>query len=1096
MGFFTIGNLITLTIVILILLLYRQLDRKNRSLEKVRKFVDKVKEELDAYTDEKAVEVKNFGINLDVERKSALELMKRLQSLTEKDLAEKAAAIARIDERIHAYDTSLEELVRMTGRVQENLNRIRDESAFVEHAGRQVGEAKEKLNEMEKDLGGLLVRFEQENTEALNKAVEETLGAVKSTISNLETKAKTMALQVENHRETVEKVEQERKANLNKDIHTINTVLREAVEKAGTRADKMEETALIKLRDQAQDRVKRLQAAWEEKLKSTQETVKIRLAEIQEQFRSFRDEWKKEQGELEIQQKQYQESRKTEHEELETRQKQYREEWKKEIQNLNAQISRQNGEWNTAVSRQQENLNAAAARQQDEINTAMTRQREAFNAAIAKQQDEINAAITRQQEEVQKLDAQIGCQNGEWNTAVNRQQENLNAAAARQQDEINAAITRQREAFSAAIARQQDEINAAMTRQQEAWALITRDTEQRILAGSETQLEEYKRAQTEEFKQLAGLAGDVTRLDGELRLSMQETVNRVNADFISFEQEAARSREISAAEFTAQVTALKTEMDGVERELNTLKSQAYENVSEKLKLFEDDFFTDLNKRSGEIDLQLEEWHNGLENRLAEMAKTGEEEHREAVLRFNEEMRKTFTGQGERLTADLERLKAEAGAFEEGIREEMRAADETRQSLQEQLAQDLAEARRLAEDSAKNEIGRYSLSMAETLKQHQRELEEQLRGMTSHVEEKHHEITGVLEDSRRGMEEWQNNCTAQMRNLDASMDEARRRIRELVTENDERLVSVRASIEDIRKELSDETNLFDRAGKLRMELEQYIEDMGGTLDRLDQRRKEIAQLEDQLVQIKHLENDVNAKMTRFLSEKRRIEVMETDFNSLLQTSHEVEKKLAQVSSSDDTLQALQVQIRRLEDAIQETEKKYQRVEKKNQILEETNDGIARNFKALQESEETARQAGEELTRIAQEIDSLHAAVGVLAEDNGKARETIDKLGFLDESLTLIEKRISEMQTAREWLARTETRLAELDQQAQSQLRLTSSLLNKESGKPPASGTDTLPPRDRENIIKLHNQGWTIDQIAASYHRAKSEIELILEIGIRD
>ncbi|MDR1100649.1 MAG: hypothetical protein LBL28_09225 [Treponema sp.] len=1087
MGFFTFGNLITLAIVILILLLYRQLDRKNRSLEKVSKYADKVKEELDVYAEEKAVAVKNFGINLDVERKSAQELMKRLQNLTEKDLAEKAAAIARIDERIHAYDASLEELVKMTGRVQENLNRIRDESAFVENAGRQVGEAKEKLNEMEKDLGGLLVRFERENAEALHDAVEETLASVNSTVSGLETRAKNIEIQVENHREAVDKVEQERKANLARDIHTINTILREAVEKAGTRADKMEETALIKLRDQAQDRIDRLQAAWGEKLKSSQETVKNRLAEIQEQFKNFRDEWKKEQGELEIQQKHYQESRKAEQEDMDARQKQYREEWKKEIQDLTGQIGRQGEEWHTAISRQ----------------------KEAWETELRKQESQARQQRESWQKEVQELDAQIGRQGEEWHTAlshqkeewdaaITRQRENLGAAAEKQQDEMNAAISRQREALSAAIAKQQDEINAAITRQREAWASIARDAEQRILENSETRIEEYKRAQAEEFKQLAGLAGEVSRLEGELRLSMQETVKRVNADFTGFEQEAARSREISAAEFSAQVTALKTEMSGVERDLNILKSQAYENVSEKLKLFEDDFFADLNKRSSEIDLRLGEWHTDLEDRLAKMAETGMEKQREAAVRFNEEMRKTLAGQGERLTAELEHLKAEAGAFEEGIREEMQGADETRQSFQEQLNRDLEESRRLAEDSAKNEIGRYSLSMAETLKQHQRELEEQLRGMTSQVEEKHGEISEALEDSRRSMEEWQNNYTAQIRDMDASMDEARRRIRELVTENDERLISVRSSIDDIRKELTDQTKLFDRAGKLKLELEQRIEDLAGDLDGLDQRKKEISQLGDQLVQIKHLEDDVNAKMTRFLSEKHRIEVMETGFTRLLQTSQAVEEKLAQVSSSDDTLQGLQVQLRRLNDAIGETEEKYQRIEKKNQVLEETNDGIARNFTALQESEKTARQTGEELARIAGEIDSLHAAVEALAADNGKARETTDKLDILDESLSLIEKRIGEMEIAREWLARTETRLLDLDKQAQEQLKITSSLLNKkkESGKAPAPGKGAPPPRDRDNIIKLHHQGWTIDQLSSTFSVSKGEIELILEIGLRE
>ncbi|MDR1240118.1 MAG: hypothetical protein LBK27_08380 [Treponema sp.] len=1141
MGFFTVGNLITLIIVALILFLYRQFDRRNRSLERVRKYADKVMGELDAYAAEKGASVKDFGIALEVERKSAAELMKRLQALTEQELAEKAAAIVRLEERLNNYDASLKELAGMTGRVQENLSRIRDESAFVETVGRQAGEVREKLNEMEKDLGGLMARFARENAEALDKAAGGVLSAVKTEFRNMENRAETIQRQVEEHRAAVDQVERDRAANLARDMDMVQKTLREAVEKAGIRADKMEEAALVKLRDQAQDRINRLHGAWEEKLKSVQEGVKARIAEMQEQIKRFRDEWKAGQGEMEAGQKQRREAwerdvgeigarlvqqredwtaqfagqRETlgrDLEELETLVVRQREDWTaqftgqremlgREVRELEALIARQREDWTEALAaqreaaereiqsleaqsrRQEEDWNAgfdarreAVERQFRELEAQARQQREDLNAAVQKQQDEIKAAISRQREEL--------------GSAVQRQQDEINAAISEERETLNTAAARQRDEVGGLIAQQRDEINSAIVQQREAWAALSRDLEQQILDSSTTRLEEYRQAQAEEFKQLAGLADDAARLEEELRLSMRETVNRVNADFARFEQDAARGRETAAAEFAAQVQALQAEMEALDQELKTLKSQASENVSEKLKLFEDDFFSGLNKRSAEIDLRLDAWHDDLDLRLTEMADAAANERRQAEFRLAEETRKNLSDQGERLTVELERLKNDAGAFEAGIREEMRGADESRQSLQEQLKHDLEETRIMAEDTAKNEIGRYSLAMAETLKQNQRELEERLQKVTDQMEAKSSEIGGFIEDSRRNMEEWQNGHLARIRELDASMDEARRRIRELTAEGDERLSSVRSSIDDIRKELTDQTKLFDRAGDLRLELERRIEDLGGDLDRLDQRKNETAQLENQFERIKRLGDDVNAKMTRFLSEKRRIEVMEADFNRLLQTSRAVEEKLVQVSSSDDTLQALQVQIRRLDDAVRETEEKYQRIERKNQILEETNDGIDRNFKVLQETEESARRAGEELARIGGEIESLHVSIEQLAADNGKALDTMDKLSTLDDTLSHIEKRIGEMQVARDWLARTETRLTELDKQAQSELRLIGSLLNRD-GKPPAAGKGAPPPRDRDNIIKLHRQGWKKEEIAKTLDISIGEVELILE-----
>jgi chromosome segregation ATPase len=1170
MGFFTVGNLITLIIVALTLLLYRQFDRKNRSLERVRKYADKVMGELDVYAAEKGAAVKDFGIALEVERKSAAELMKRLQALTEQELAEKAAAIVRLEERLGDYDESLAELVGMTGRIQENLNRIRDESAFVEHVGKQVGDLRDKLNEMEKDLGGILVRFDRENTEALDKTAGGLFTALTAEIRNMEGRAEIVKRQVEEHRAAVDKVERDRAVNLNRDMAIIERSLKEAVEKAGARADKMEEAALGKLRDQAQDRINRLHAVWEEKLRAAQEAVKARMGEIQDQIKQFREEWKEGQGEMEARQKQQRESWDREARELESRLKEQREDWNGaladqreildgEVRSLEALIGQQREDWNTALKTQREALNqevlslegligqrqedwsavlkaqrdtldrevrnldaligqqrdaldrqvrelelrvkgqqedwdavSSAQReswaedirkmdslirqQQDEIKAAINRQREDLGEAAMKQQDEIKAAINRQRED---LGAAVMKQQNEINGAISQELERLNAAAVRQRDEINGVIAQQR-----------DEINNAIAQQRDAWAALSRDLEQQILDASAVRLDEYRRAQAEEINRLAGLADDAARLEEELRLSMQEAVNRVNADFSRFEQEAARGRDAVAAEFSGQVGALKHEMEAVGQELKSLKSEACENVSEKLKLFEDDFFTGLNKRSAEIDLRLAEWHDALDARLAEMAETAAVERRQAEIRLTEEMRKNLSDQGDRLTTELERLKNDAGAFEAGIREEMRGVDETRQSLQEQVKHDLEETRRMAEDSAKNEIGRYSLSLAETLKQNQRELEAQLQNIVVEVEAKSGEIGGFIEDSRRNMEEWQGSYLARTRELDASMDEARRRIREMVTESDERLASMRSSIDEIRKELIDETKIFDKAGELRQEMERRIEDLGGDLDRLDQRKNETAQLENQFDRIKRLGDDVNAKMTRFLSEKRRIEVMEADFNRLLQTSRAVEEKLVQVSSSDDTLQALQVQIRRLDDAVKETEEKYQRIERKNQILEETNDGIDRNFKILQETEERARRAGEELARIKGEMEILRSSIETLAADNGKALDTMDKLAVLDDTLSQIEKRIGEMQVARDWLARTETRLTELDKQAQTELRLIGSLL-KRDGKQLPAGKGAPPPRDRDNIIKLHRQGWKKEEIAKTLDISIGEVELILE-----
>ncbi|MDR2398338.1 MAG: hypothetical protein LBD74_06215, partial [Spirochaetaceae bacterium] len=75
MGFFTLGNLLTLGIVGLVLVLYRQLDRQSHALNKVHKYADKLRLDLAEFVAEKEAAVKDYGISLDVQQKSAKELM-------------------------------------------------------------------------------------------------------------------------------------------------------------------------------------------------------------------------------------------------------------------------------------------------------------------------------------------------------------------------------------------------------------------------------------------------------------------------------------------------------------------------------------------------------------------------------------------------------------------------------------------------------------------------------------------------------------------------------------------------------------------------------------------------------------------------------------------------------------------------------------------------------------------------------------------------------------------------------------------------------------------------------------------------------------
>jgi len=581
---------------------------------------------------------------------------------------------------------------------------------------------------------------------------------------------------------------------------------------------------------------------------------------------------------------------------------------------------------------------------------------------------------------------------------------------------------------------------------------------------------------------------------------MQEVVDRAREDFSRFERDSADTRKAETERFTGAAAALKDEMAQLERELAALKSAAYENVSEKLKVFEDGFLADLTVRSGEIDRRFLEWQESLDNRLSVMGEEARTGRTELERNLTEEMRKNLYAQDQRIISELEHLKADTSAFEDGIRGQMNIADESVASFKEQIDHSFAEARKEAEIVIRSEISKQSMAAAETIKQYQRELDGKLREMSDYIQTRNDELSGVIAGSRAELDEARNGLEGKIRELDDTIEDARRRVRDLSAETDNRISSVRSSVEDAEKHIKeavDQAKLIDRAEELKLEMERRIEDLKGDIERLDQRRAEAFQLENDFVKIKRLEDDVNAKMTRFLSEKRRIETMETDFNRLLQISRSVEEKLTQVTASDDTLQGIQLQIRKLEEALGSTEEKYQRMERKGQILDTTNDGIDRNFKVLQESEKISSKIDGELDRFSGDIDVIKTSIEKLAGESDKAREALDRVEVLENILEEIEGRIDSMQRARQWIADAETRLEELNKDAKIQARAIEAVAKGKKSPSPVELGEGLPtPQKKENVIALARQGWKVDEIAKAMKISRGEVELILEMAPRD
>ena len=163
---FSIGDLITFVVVLLVVVVYRALDRNNRSLEKLKRFSDKITENISALVEQRTAQMKNLSLELQAGLKSGTEMIARAQGVQEV-LEGRAEDIQEIQHRFTEYDKALAELTSMSARVDKNLLRIRDESDFVDKVGRRITESARRLEVVEKRIPELQQGFAARTREQL-----------------------------------------------------------------------------------------------------------------------------------------------------------------------------------------------------------------------------------------------------------------------------------------------------------------------------------------------------------------------------------------------------------------------------------------------------------------------------------------------------------------------------------------------------------------------------------------------------------------------------------------------------------------------------------------------------------------------------------------------------------------------------------------------------------------------------------------------------------------------------------------------------------------------------------------------------------------
>ncbi len=1279
-------SLPTFLVVIIIVILFRTLDKRNRSLEKVKRFSDKLKEEISVFIKEKTVEINDIAVDLDLNLKKSREVLKRILTF-EEALKAKEGDFKNMKATVDNYAGTLNELVAMSGRVDENLSRIKDESVFIDRVGSQVKDVSHRITKLETSLENALTKSTEKNRLELDKIRKKLLDTHRDSIEELEQNLHIIEQNVtgvagyvkkleERRSEVVKTAEkayrellsgldeeiikrrkqgiselssetgavisgaQEEQEKITLELRTmletvhdtsqaldaeyaakiedfkeqytrIEKMFHEQLEKAAVRGETFNDEVFHNLQESIDKKAREQAYEIEEYFKRVNTDLDTKKKEIGEMFGVLRSDANVWHVELDKQMKDLkrqisaklrdlenevsagmtdflnrardtQESVSLEMEDftknVEQRLETYDEELAYKFQRLK--------DCNVDIEELEKSLRAYMAGVSDKIKSDFSdfgnRLEEERSAETAKADRELSrirneiegidsevkalktTAYENVSEKLQILEDDFFADFKERSLAVQTsldkfqeevltrieqiKQENNTTIESMAADTLEEKEHELREFIDSKIDVTRTEINENIESMVQAFehrkTEIARsiqkyeeDFHQTRLAreqaaaemdeytkGVEERLGTYEEEISFKFKKLEDCNVDIESMEKSLRDYMDGITEKIRHDFSDFNKLLADERSAEKSRAAAELENYREEIENIEAEINTLKTRAYENVSGKLSVLEDDFFNDFRERSDALRKVIEEFQEEVSTKIETIKQENIRSIESAAGRAMQEKEAELR---EAIDTKLDSTQAEINGY---IASMFKALEDGKIDVQQNIKQ--------LEENFKNsreKLSAYFSGTTEEARQWHEEILQKYQDSEQDISEK---LSGLTEDSsarintlkqdvderRQELEETFNSALnslqhsfverqteletlfsttfttleknfAEQKNdlIDATTKERAHLKDELdrLVEKASGLGQGLSEIEKQQKNFVAQTKIFERADTLKINLESDIDSMKKELVKISAYKKDVDAINKEFVTTRKLVDDMSAKVREFVTEKKRINSMETDFKRLISISHEIDAKIVNITTNYDAVQELELKMRTLEDLEKEVDTRFARLEQKKKVLDSTTQGVDKNFQKLTGLDKSLGEMQKEMKGIPSLIKELKAEIELISANKEKTDAVVDKMEGIDHLILELEARMDKLNIAREWLARAETRLEQVNTQAQEQLRLLESLIKEEVAQ--TKKDRGAPSSDkRQTVVKLAHQGWSVQEIARATKLSRGEVELILEL----
>ncbi|WP_421622694.1 hypothetical protein R5397_01810 [Borrelia sp. MN22-0132] len=228
--------LVNLLLVFVILFIYRQYDRRSRALDKIKKFIDIAKDNLEDFIDEKTKDINNLAVDMEAYQRSSIEIIKKIDEVQRK-IKDKSKDFAEVEKKISYHDSMLKELDEMALKVQDNIQRLQVDGKVVDKLSKTLKNFNTQIDSIDSRLSTVFEKFDKTNKENLETIRIESWDKFDNTIKDFSVRMDNLDRELISYQESLVMIEEKKREILDKGNEKLENEFKEFVFKIESSID-------------------------------------------------------------------------------------------------------------------------------------------------------------------------------------------------------------------------------------------------------------------------------------------------------------------------------------------------------------------------------------------------------------------------------------------------------------------------------------------------------------------------------------------------------------------------------------------------------------------------------------------------------------------------------------------------------------------------------------------------------------------------------------------------------------------------------------------------------------------------------------------